>query len=259
MELGLKGKLALISGGSKGIGRAVAESLAQEGVNLVLIARGTEALEQTAAQLRSGFGVEITPVVADVATEEGRKAIAAACSAPDILLTNAAGPAPGDFRTWSRETWQQAIDTNMLAPISLIQMYVDGMVQRGFGRIVNITTAGIKAPPAGFALSTSSRLGLTGFVAGLAREVARANVTLNNVLPGATQTERFGAVAAYLAKIKDVPVQEFEKNMLQTVPAGRFAVPDEIGRACAFLCSAYSGYITGQNLVVDGGSYAGLF
>lgn len=259
MDLGLKGKQALISGGSKGIGNAVAQALAQEGVNLVLVARGKEALQQTAEHIRSSFGVAVTTVAADVSTEEGRKAVAAICATPDILLTNAAGPAPGDFRTWSHETWQQALDTNMLAPIALIQMYVDGMAERKFGRIVNITTAGIKAPPAGFALSIASRLGLTGFVAGLAREVARANVTINNVLPGATQTERFDAVTAYLAKTKGVSAEKLQEDMLQTVPAGRFAEPGEIGLACAFLCSAHSGYITGQNLVIDGGSYPGVF
>ena len=259
MDLELKGKTAVISGGSKGIGRAVAQALAKEGAHLFLVARGAEALDHTAKAIKAASGVAVTPVVADVSTEAGRETIFAACSSPDILLTNAAGPAPGDFRTWTRETWLQALDTNMLAPIALIRMYVDGMVKRKFGRIVNITTAGVKAPPPGFALSTSSRLGLTGFVASLAREVARANVTLNNILPGATQTERFDAVAAFLAKSKGVSVEAMEAGLLQSVPAGRFASPDEIGHASAFLCGANSGYITGQNLVVDGGAYPGLF
>ena len=249
MDLGIAGKSALVCGASKGLGRACALSLARNGVKVTIVARGAEALERTAAEIRSSTGIEASSVLADITTEHGRAEALVACPAPDILVNNAGGPPPGDFRDWTREDWIRALDANMLTPIALIRATVDTMIERRFGRIVNITSSAVKAPIDVLGLSNGARSGLTGFVAGLARRTVRHNVTINNLLPGSFDTDRLRAV---------VPVEMRAGRMAQ-IPAGRFGDPEEFGEACAFLCSAQAGYITGQNLLIDGGAYPGTF
>ncbi|MFO1049704.1 MAG: SDR family oxidoreductase [Geminicoccaceae bacterium] len=257
MDLGIGGKRAIVCAASKGLGRACAMALAENGVDLVINARGSEALEATAAAIRSAHGVTVTVVAGDVATEAGRAALLAACSEPDILVNNAGGPPPGDFRDWGEEAWLAALRANMLAPIALIRATVDGMGARGFGRIVNITSAAVKAPIAELGLSNGARAGLTGFVAGAARQVAGTGVTINNLLPGRFATDRLRANIAGNAKRRGVSEAEAERAAITAVPAGRFGDPAEFGQYCAFLCSQQAGYITGQNLLIDGGSFPG--
>ncbi|WP_233238886.1 SDR family oxidoreductase [Bordetella sp. LUAb4] len=256
MDLGLAGKTALVCASSKGLGRACAVSLAREGVNLVMSARGVEALEEAAAAIRAETGVQVTTVAADVATAEGRARLLAACPRPDILVNNAGGPKPGDFRDWSRDDWIAALDANMLAPIELIRATVDGMIERRFGRIVNITSAAVKMPIETLGLSNGARSGLTGFVAGLARQVVAHNVTINNLLPGPFETDRLLNTIKAAASASQTTEQLLEARR-QRNPAKRFGDPAEFGDACAFLCGARAGFITGQNLVMDGGAYPG--
>ncbi|MFC4277901.1 SDR family oxidoreductase [Achromobacter aloeverae] len=256
MDLGLAGKTALVCASSKGLGRACALSLAREGVHVVMSARGAEALEQAAAAIRAETGAQVTTVTADVATAEGRARLLAACPHPDILVNNAGGPKPGDFRDWSRDDWIAALDANMLAPIELIRATVDGMIERRFGRIVNITSAAVKMPIDHLGLSNGARSGLTGFVAGLARQVVAHNVTINNLLPGPFETDRLLNTAKASATATQTAEQLLDARR-QRNPAKRFGDPAEFGDACAFLCGARSGYITGQNLVLDGGAYPG--
>jgi 3-oxoacyl-[acyl-carrier protein] reductase len=255
MDTGLKGKTALICAASKGLGRACAMALAMEGVNVVITARGAEALEATADAIRAASGVTVTTVVGDITSEAGRTAALAACPNPDILINNAGGPPPGDFRNWDRDAWIAAIDANMLTPIFLMKAVVDGMVSRGFGRIVNITSASVKSPIPTLGMSNGARAGLTGFSAGLARQVARHNVTINNLLPGPFLTDRLrsnaGQAAIESGKDVDTLIQERAKSS----PAGRVGDPAEFGAACAFLCSTHAGYIVGQNLLLDGGAF----
>jgi len=255
MDLGLKGRTALVCAASKGLGRACAMALAREGVSLVITARGAEALEQTAADIRAETGVHVTTVVGDIATDSGREAALAACPAPDILVNNAGGPPSGDFRNWEREDWIRALDANMLTPIFLIRAVIDGMIERKFGRIVNITSASVKAPIAAIGMSNGARAGLTGFVAGLARQVARHNVTINGLLPGPFLTDRLRENSAAAAKELSVSVEEAIAIRARATPAGRPGDPAEFGDACAFLCAASSGFIVGQNLVLDGGGF----
>jgi 3-oxoacyl-[acyl-carrier protein] reductase len=259
MDLGIAGRHALVCGASKGLGRACAFSLAANGVHVTLAARGAAALDETAAAIRDATGAEIRTAQADVTTEEGRAAALEVCPAPDILVTNAGGPPPGDFRDWERDHWIRALDANMLAPIALIKATVDGMIERRFGRIVNITSSAVKAPIEGLGLSTGARLGLTGFVAGLARAVAQHNVTINNLLPGAFETDRFRSFTEATAERTGRPIEQVLEARRSVIPAARFGDPAEFGEACAFLCSAQAGYITGQNLLLDGGSYPGVF
>ncbi len=259
MDLGIRGKTAIVCAASKGLGRACAWSLAREGVEVTICARGEEALRQTAEEIRKAFGAKVTAVAADVATPEGRAKLLAACPQPDILVNNAGGPPPGDFRDWSREDWLRAIDANMLAPIELIKATVDPMIARKFGRIVNITSSAVKAPLAILGLSNGARSGLTGFVAGLARQTARHNVTINNLLPGFFLTDRNRATMAAFAKEKGVSIEEAVADRLKHIPAGRQGDPAEFGDACAYLCSAQAGYVTGQNFLIDGGTYPGTF
>jgi 3-oxoacyl-[acyl-carrier protein] reductase len=259
MDLGIKGRHALVCASSKGLGRACAFSLAREGVNITMIARGQEALEATAAEIRAATGVTVTTVAADVTTPQGRALVLAACPAPDILVTNAGGPKPGDFREWSRDDWIAALDANMLTPIELIKATVDGMMARGFGRIVNITSAAVKAPIDILGLSNGARSGLTGFVAGLARKTVAHNVTINNLLPGPFETDRLRATASGAAKDSGKSVDEILAQRRLGNPSKRFGDPAEFGDACAYLCSAQSGFITGQNLLMDGGSFPGTF
>lgn len=259
MDLGLKGRTALVCAASKGLGKGCAAALAAEGVDLVITARGRDALEATAAELRDRYPGKVTSILGDITTPEGRAAALAACPSPDILVNNAGGPPPGDFRQWTRETWIKALDANMLTPIALIQATVDGMIARRFGRIINITSSAVKAPIDILGLSNGARAGLTGFVAGLARKTVAHNVTINNLLPGAMDTDRLRANTETMAQNAKISVEEAQRRRLTTIPAARFGTPSEFGAVCAFLCSAHAGYITGQNLLVDGGAYPGTF
>jgi 3-oxoacyl-[acyl-carrier protein] reductase len=234
-------------------------SLAREGVDLVITARGAEALEATAAQIRKAFGVNVTAAAGDITTEEGRQAALKACPAPDILVNNAGGPPPGDFRAWQREDWVKALDGNMIAPILLIRAVVDSMIAKKFGRIVNITSGAVKHPIPELGLSNGARTGLTGFVAGLARTTVQHNVTINNLLPGPFDTDRLRSTLEFNARRLGKTVEEAARLRAEANPAKRFGTPQEFGDACAYLCSAQAGFITGQNLLLDGGLYPGTF
>ena len=262
MDLGIQGKWALVCAASKGLGKGCASALAQEGVNVVITARGDEALQATAAELRRlAPAVQVVAVAGDITTAAGRAAALAACPQVDILVNNAGGPPPGDFRDWDRQTWIQALDANMLTPIELIKATVDAMAARGFGRVVNITSAAVKAPIDILGLSNGARSGLTGFVAGLARQpkLASRNVTLNCLLPGPFDTDRLrGTMAGAAAKTgRSIEVLLDERRQLN--PTRRFGSADEFGAFCAFLCSQHAGYVTGQNLLLDGGAYPGTY
>lgn len=259
MDLGIRGRSALVCAASKGLGRGCAEALAAEGVALTIVARGAEALERTAAEIRAASGVTVRTVACDITTEAGRAAALAACPAPDILITNAGGPPPGDFHDWERDDWIRALDANMLTPIALIQASLDGMIARRFGRIVNITSSAVKAPIDILGLSNGARSGLTGFVAGLARKVAEHNVTINNLLPGTFDTDRYRATVAASARQGHLAEDEVRARRIAQVPARRLGQADEFGQACAFLCSAQAGYIVGQNWLLDGGAYPGTY
>ena len=259
MDLGLNGRWALVCAASKGLGRGCAEALVGEGVNVVITARGAEALEATAAALRLlNPAVEVRAVAGDISTPEGQAAALAACPQIDILINNAGGPPPGDFRTFTREAWLAALEANMLTPIALMTATVDAMAARGFGRVVNITSGAVKAPIDVLGLSNGARAGLTGFVAGLARKTVRHNVTINNILPGAFDTDRIMVVLAGQAKAEGISVEEAKTQRMASNPAGRFGDPAEFGDACAWLCSAQAGFVTGQNLLLDGGAFPGV-
>jgi len=259
MDMGIAGRSALVCGASKGLGRGCAQALAAEGVNLVIVARTAPALEATAQAIRDETGAQVTTIVCDITTDSGRAAALAACPQPDILVNNAGGPPPGDFRRFKRDDWLNALDANMLTPIELIRLTLDGMIARGFGRVVNITSSAVKAPIDALALSNGARSGLTGFVAGISRKVVRHNVTINNLLPGAFDTDRLTATMAADAQAQGITLEAAREQRARKVPAGRFGRPDEFGAACAFLCSAHAGYITGQNVLIDGGAYPGTF
>lgn len=259
MELGIKGRKALVCAASKGLGRACAMSLAREGVDVTILARGQEALEKTADDIRKASGVKVTAIVADITTEAGRVAALAACPQPDILVNNAGGPPPGDFRNWSREDWIKAVDANMLTPIELIKATVDGMIARKFGRIVNITSNSVKAPIEELGLSNAARSGLTGFVAGLARKTIRHNVTINNILPGQFMTDRLKTRLTVNAKEAGITLEQYLDKRSQVIPAGRFGDPNEFGELCAYVCSMQAAFITGQNFLIDGGTYPGTY
>lgn len=259
MDLGIKGRNALVCAASKGLGRGCAMSLAREGVNVTIVARGREALEQSAADIRLATGAIVTAIVADITTAEGRAAALAACPQPDILVNNAGGPPPGDFRDWTRDDWIKAVDANMLTPIELIKATVDGMIARRFGRIVNITSNSVKAPIEELGLSNAARSGLTGFVAGIARKTVRHNVTINNILPGQFATDRLKGRFAAQAKASGQTLEQVMEARAKTLPAGRFGDASEFGELCAFVCSAQAAYITGQNFLIDGGTYPGTY
>jgi 3-oxoacyl-[acyl-carrier protein] reductase len=259
MDLGLKGRTAIVCAASQGLGKASAMALAHEGVHLVIAARRREVLERAADEIASKTGNRPRTIVADVTTKDGRDAILAACPAPDILINNAGGPPPGDFRKFERDDWIKALDGNMLAPIALIKATLDGMIARKFGRIVNVTSHAVKAPVAMLALSNGARTGLTGFVAGLARSTAEHNVTINNLLPGTFDTDRLKSNLAALAKNSSRDVSDVTDDIRTANPTKRFGHPDEFGATCAFLCSVQAGYITGQNILIDGGAYPGTF
>jgi 3-oxoacyl-[acyl-carrier protein] reductase len=260
MDLGIRGRRAIVCGASKGLGRGCAEALAAEGVELVVNARGAEALQAFAFSLEKKYGLKVKTVAADVTTEAGRAALLAACPAPDILVNNAAGPPGGDFRQFGPKDWIAAVEANLVAPLELIKATLDGMVARRFGRIVNITSRSVKAPLAHLPLSNGARAGLTAVVATVARDpkVAQANVTINNLLPGLFDTELYHKRNAALVKQTGRPIEQVDRDRLGEIPAGRLGDPKEFGAACAFLCSADAGYITGQNLLLDGGSYQGV-
>jgi 3-oxoacyl-[acyl-carrier protein] reductase len=259
MDFGLRHRTAIVCAASMGLGKACAVALGAEGVKLVIVARRREILERAADEIRSLTGVDTVAVAADVTTQEGRDAILAACPDPDILVNNAGGPPAGDFRNWDRGDWIKALDANMLAPIELMKSTIDGMIARRFGRIVNITSHAVKAPIAMLGLSNGGRSGLTGFVAGLARANAEHNVTINNLLPGTFDTDRLKSNLQALAASTKRSTEAVMEDIRSSNPSRRFGRPEEFGATCAFLCSAQAGYITGQNILIDGGSYPGTF
>lgn len=260
MDLGIKGRNALVCAASKGLGLGSALALAKEGVNVTITARGKETLEQAAEQIRAAApGVTVKTVAGDITTDEGRAAALAAAGTIDILVNNAGGPPPGDFRDWDREHWIKAVDANMITPILLSKAVVDGMAERKFGRIVNITSSSVKAPIPILGLSNGARAGLTGFISGLARQVAKNGVTINNLLPGRFLTDRLkGTIGAQSKKTGAELEAEFEKQAA-TIPMGRFGTAEEFGQVCAFLCSVPAAYMTAQNVLLDGGNYPGTF
>jgi 3-oxoacyl-[acyl-carrier protein] reductase len=259
MDLGIRGRKALLSGASRGLGKACAFALAREGVDLTIVARTRASLDAAAAEIAQATGVKVTAVVGDITTAAGRSAAVAACPAPDILLNNADGPKPGDFRDWSRHDWIAALDAMMLSPIEMIRLTVDGMMARGFGRIVNIVSRSVKIPQHELGLSNGARSGLVGFVGGLARQTVARNVTINNLLPGIFDSD---AQRAHIRGVLEQSGRSFEEIWRERAaanPAKRYGNPAELGAYCAFLCSQHAGFITGQNLLVDGGSYPGTY
>ncbi|MEM7652461.1 MAG: SDR family oxidoreductase [Pseudomonadota bacterium] len=259
MDLGLTGRRAIVCAASKGLGFGCAMALAREGVAVTINARTESTLKEAADQIRSETGIDVKAVAVDVTTPEGRAELLAACPDPDILVNNAGGPPPGDFRDWDRDTWIKAVDANMLTPIELIKATVDTMIERKFGRIVNITSSAVKAPIDILGLSNGARSGLTGFVAGIARKTVLHNVTINAILPGPFDTDRLRTNFAFQAEKTGRPIDEITAERAKGNPAGRFGTSEEFGALCAFVCSTHAGYMTGQNLLLDGGAYPGTF
>lgn len=253
MDLGIKGKRALVCASSKGLGLGCARALAAEGVDLVMNARGAEALEASAEAIRSEFGVQVATVATDVTTADGQAAVLEAAQGADILVNNAGGPPPGIWSDWDREDFIAALDANMLTPIALIKGLVPAMMERGWGRVVNITSQSVRAPIPILGLSNAARTGLTGYVAGTARQVAARGVTINNLLPGIHATDRADALDAGVVAQQGITIEEARAQRAATIPAGRYGTSDEFGAACAFLCSQHAGFIVGQNWLLDGG------
>ncbi len=258
MDLGLTGRHAIVCASSRGLGRACAAALAREGCNVVINARDEAQLNATADELRAAGGGEVTAVAADINTAAGREALLSACSEPDILVNNNAGPPPGEFANWGPDDWQSALDANLLAPTFMIQGVIEGMKARRFGRIVNITSAMVKSPHAAMGLSTAARSGLTALCKGLSNEAVAFNVTINNLLPERFDTDRQKFMAKVLMERQGITFEQAREAIANTINAKRFGQPEEFGDACAYLCSAQAGFISGQNLQMDGGSYAGL-
>ncbi|GLO74928.1 3-oxoacyl-ACP reductase [Phaeobacter italicus] len=254
MDLGLSGKRALVCASSKGLGLGCAEALAEAGVNLVMNARGVEALEASAQAIRDAYGVEVVTVAADVTTPEGQAKVIKAAEGVDILVNNAGGPPPGMWSDWDRDDFIAALDANMLAPIALIKALVPAMMERGWGRVVNITSQSVKAPIPVLGLSNSARAGLTGYVAGTSRQVASKGVTINNLLPGIHATDRAISLDQGVADQQGISIEDAAKQRAATIPAGRYGTRQEFGATCAFLCSQYAGFIVGQNILLDGGA-----
>jgi 3-oxoacyl-[acyl-carrier protein] reductase len=254
MDLGIRGKRALVCASSKGLGRGCAEALAEAGVDLVMNARGAEALEATAQEIRDTYGVSVTAVAADITSEAGRAEVLEAAGAIDILVTNAGGPPPGMWSDWEREDFIKALDANMLTPIALMKALMPGMMERGWGRVVNITSQSVKAPIAVLGLSNSARAGLTGYVAGTARQVAPHGVVVNNLLPGIHATDRAASLDGGAAKSEGISPEEARARREATIPVRRYGSREEFGATCAFLCSQHAGFIVGQNLLIDGGA-----
>lgn len=257
MDLGIAGRTAIVCAASKGLGRACAMQLAKEGVNVVITARTKADLEATASDIRKVANVKVEIVACDVTTEEGRAQILKACPNPDILINNAGGPPPGDFKDFSLDDWRKAVEWNMITPIALIKSTVYGMMDRKFGRILNITSQSVKAPIASLELSNGARAGLTGAIAVMARRAVRHNVTINNILPGPFETDRLKSSTKRMAELQGKSFDEIADKRKAEVPAGRFGQPDEFGAAAAFMCSSHAGFITGQNLLLDGGIFPG--
>jgi 3-oxoacyl-[acyl-carrier protein] reductase len=253
MDLGIKGKRALVCASSKGLGRGCAEALAEAGVELVMNARSDGPLQEAAEAIRAKFGVLVTAIAADITTEAGRAKVLEAAGQIDILVTNAGGPPPGMWTDWDREDFIKALDANMLTPIALIKALVPGMMARGWGRVVNITSQSVKAPIGVLGLSNSARAGLTGYVAGTARQIAGKGVTMNNLLPGIHATDRADSLDGGVATKEGITLDEARARRTATIPAGRYGTAEEFGAACAFLCSDKAGFIVGQNLLLDGG------
>ena len=258
MDLGLQGRKAIVCASSRGLGLACAQSLSREGVEVVINGRNEANLNQAADQLRANSRTPVTAVTADINTEAGRAQLLGACSEPDILINNNGGPPPGRFEDWDQGSWSAAVDANLLAPVFMIQALLPGMKARGFGRIVNITSAMVKAPHGAMGLSTAARSGLTAVCKGLSKDVAQANVTINNLLPERFDTDRQKQMAELAARFRGTSVEEEREAMIESIAAKRLGRPEELGDACAFLCSAQAGFISGQNLQLDGGSYPGL-
>ena len=254
MDLGISGKTALVCSSSKGLGRGCAAALAEAGVDLVLNARGAAALDATAADLRARYGVQVTTVAADVATAEGRAQLLAAAGNVDILVNNAGGPPPGLWSDWEREDFIKALDANMLAPIALMKALLPGMIDRGWGRVVNITSGSVKSPIAQLGLSNAARAGLTGYVAGTSRQVAQYGVTINNLLPGIHATDRAVSLDTGVSQAQGIDLATAKAQREATIPARRYGTSEEFGAMCAFLCSQHAGFIVGQNIVLDGGA-----
>jgi 3-oxoacyl-[acyl-carrier protein] reductase len=259
VDLGISGRKAIVCGASRGLGKACAVALAREGASLTIVARGTAALAATALEIAAAAGVAVTPVAADITTPQGRAAVVAACPAPDILVNNADGRLPGDFRKWTRDDWIDALDTMMLCHIEMMRLTVDGMMARGFGRIVNIVSRSVKIPQLELGLSNGARAGLVGFASGLARETVGHNVTINNLLPGIFDSNAQREHVAAMVEDSGKTFDELWRARAAGNPAKRFGRPEELGDYCAFLCSHNAGFITGQNLVIDGGSYPGTY
>ena len=259
MDLGIRGRTAIVCASSQGLGKACALALAEAGVSLVINGRNRTLLDQTAEEIRQATGVDVTPVVADVSTVEGQQALLAACPAPDILINNNGGPPFRDFRELDRRALLSGVTMNMVTPIELIQKVIDSMAARGFGRIVNITSISVKMPLSGLDLSSAARAGLTAFVAGVARQFADKNVTINNLLPGSFDTQRLRNGLANASKKTGKPESATAAQAMAEIPAKRFGTPAELGQTCAFLCSVHAGYITGQNILLDGGAYPAAF
>ncbi|WP_238368831.1 SDR family oxidoreductase [Mesobacterium pallidum] len=254
MDLGIKGKRALVCASSKGLGRGCAEALAAEGVSLVMNARGAEALEATAQAIRDAHGVEVITVAADITTEEGRAEVLEAAGQVDILVTNAGGPPPGMWPDWTRDDFIKALDANMLTPIALMQATLPGMMERGWGRVVNITSQSVKSPIGVLGLSNSARTGLTGFVAGTARQVCDKGVIINNLLPGIHDTDRAKSLDTGVSEQQGISIDEAKAQRCATIPVHRYGTRDEFGATCAFLCSQHVGFMVGQNILLDGGA-----
>ncbi|HVO91052.1 MAG TPA: SDR family oxidoreductase [Casimicrobiaceae bacterium] len=259
MDLGIGGRTALVCAASKGLGRGCALALAREGVHVTICARTQSEVREAAEAIGAQTNAPVQWVACDITTPQGRAAVLAACPQPDILVNNAGGPPPGDFREWGRDDWMRALDANMLTPIELIKATVDGMMERGFGRVVNITSSAVKAPIAALGLSNGARSGLTGFIAGLARRVAGRGVTINNLLPGPFDTDRLRGMMRARAQATGKSLDELAAAGRAGIPAGRFGTAEEFGAMCAFLCSVHAGYIVGQNVLLDGGAYPGTF
>ena len=254
MDMGIRGRLAIVCASSKGLGRGCAEALAAEGVDLVLNARGAEALEATAAAIRARHGVKVTAVAGDITSDAGRAAVLAAAPDADILVTNAGGPPPGLWSDWTRADFLKAIDANMLTPIALMQAVMPGMIARGWGRVVNITSGAVKSPIPALGLSNTARSGLTGFVAGTSRQVAGQGVVINNLLPGIHDTDRATALDTGVTKAQGISLEAARAQREAGIPARRYGTAAEFGATCAFLCSVHAGFIVGQNIVLDGGA-----
>jgi len=259
MDLGIAGRKAIVCASSRGLGRACATALAEAGCEVVINGLDEARLAATADEIAKATGAKVIPVAGDVGSEAGRAALLAACPSADILVNNNSGPPPKDFRQLSRDAMVSGLDANMMTPILLVQQVIDGMIERRFGRIINITSGSVKMPMTGLDLSSGARAGLTSFLSGVARQVAESNVTINNILPGAFDTDRLKSAGAAQAKMRGISYDDLQAARRQSIPAKRFGNPEEFGKLCAFLASAHAGYITGQNMLIDGGAYPSAF